>query len=184
MSDDQGQDWKKDLAREAADSESGRLARLQTCASDLATAQMIKRQTEAAYSNKTLKLFEEIRNKATDTLNDISRDARPAPAASPVPVNPYSFEVWRQFPRERLPVPHFEEAAAAPKFVTRVSLDTAHRIIVITHLQGFGAEERIGVEEDAAAGELILNAGAEAISVDELVKRICIPIFRVKGPSA
>jgi hypothetical protein len=51
-------------------------------------------------------------------------------------------------------------------------------------MQGFGPEERIAVEEDPASGELILKAGAETISVDELVKRICVPIFRVKGPSA
>jgi hypothetical protein len=184
MSDDQGQDWKKDLAREAADSESGRLARLRTSASDLATAQMLKRQAEAAYSNKTLKLFEAIRNKATDALNDISRDARPAPAASPVPLSSYSFEIWRQFPSGKLPESHFEEPSGSSRFVTKVSFDTAHRVIVITHMQGFGAEERIAVEEDAATGELILKAGGAAISVDELIKRICVPIFRVKGPSA
>jgi hypothetical protein len=184
MSDDQGQDWKKDLAREAADSESGRLARLQASAFDLATAQMVKREAEAAYSNKTFKLFEVIRNKTTDTLNDISREARPAPAASPIPVSLYVFEIWRQFPSVKQPGTHSEEAAGFSRYVTKVSFETARRVIVVTHMQGFGPEERIAVEEDAVTGELILKAGAEAISVDELVKRICIPIFRVKGPSA
>jgi hypothetical protein len=184
MSVDQGQDWKKDLAREAADSESGRLARLQTSASELATAQLIKRQAEAAYSNKTLELFEIIKNKASDALNDISRDARPAPAASPVPVSLYTFEIWRLFPSGRSTGPHFEEPTGVSRYVTKVSFDTAHRVIVITHMQGFGAEERIAVGEDGSTGELILKTGTEAISVDDLVKRICVPIFRVKGPSA
>ncbi len=184
MSDHQEQDWKKDLAREAADSESGRLATLRATASDLATAQLIKRQAEAAYSNKTLKLFDAIRNKTTDTLNDISKDARPAPAASPVPVSLYTFEIWRQFPSAKLPDFRLDEQAGSSRYVTKVSFDTARRVIVVTHMQGFGPDERIAVEEDAATGELMLKAGAEAISVDELVKRICIPIFRVKGPSA
>jgi hypothetical protein len=184
MSDDQGQDWKKDLAREAADSESGRLAKLRTSASDLATAQLIKRQAQEAYSSKTHQLFDVIRNKTTDTLNDISRGARPAPSASPVPVSLYVFEIWRQFPSGKLPDSHFEEPAGSSRYVTKVSFETARRAIVITHMQGFGPEERIAVEEDAASGELILKAGAETISVDELVKRICVPIFRVKGPSA
>jgi hypothetical protein len=184
MSDHQGQDWKKDLAKEAADSESGRLAKLQASASDLATAQLIKRQADAAYSSKTLRLFEAIRNKAIDTLYEVSRDARPAPAASPVPVSLYVFEIWRQFPSGRITDPHFEEQAGSSRYVTKVSFETARRVIVVTHMQGFGADERIAVEEDAATGELILKAGAEVISVDELVKRICIPIFRVKGPSA
>jgi hypothetical protein len=96
----------------------------------------------------------------------------------------YCFEVWRQFPSGRLPGPHSEEPAGFSRYVTKVSFETARRVIVITHMQGFGPEERIAVEEDAATGELILKAGAEAISLDELVKRICVPIFRVKGPSA
>jgi hypothetical protein len=184
MSDDQGQDWIKDLAREAADSESGRLAKLQATASDLATAQMIKRQADAAYSNKTLNLFDVIRNKTTDTLNDISKHARPSPAASPVPVSLYVFEIWRQFPSAKLSDFRLDEQASPSRYVTKVSFETARRTIVITHMQGFGPEERIAVEEDPASGELILKAGAETISVDELVKRICVPIFRVKGPSA
>jgi hypothetical protein len=184
MSDHQGQDWKKDLAREAADSESERLAKLQATASDLATAQMIKRQAEAAYSNKTLKLFDAIRNKSTDTLNEISKAARPAPAASPVPVSLYTFEIWRHFPSAKLMDARLDEQAGSSRYVTKVSFETARRTVVVTHMQGFGPEERIAVEEDAANGELILKAGAEVISVDELVKRICVPIFRVKGPSA
>jgi hypothetical protein len=144
----------------------------------------MKRQADAAYSNKTLKLFDVIRNRTTDTLNDISRSARPAPSASPIPVSLYVFEIWRQFPSGKLSDSHFEEPAGSSRYVTKVSFETARRAIVITHMQGFGPEERIAVEEDSATGELILKAGAEAISVDELVKRICVPIFRVKGPSA
>jgi|HubBroStandDraft_1064217.scaffolds.fasta_scaffold29809_4 hypothetical protein len=184
MSDDKGQDWKKALAREAAESESGRLARLQAAASELANAQLLKRQADADYSNKTLALFEEIKNKATDVLNDVSKDARPAPAASPVPVNSYCFEIWRQFPSVRQPGSHFEEAGGSSRYVTKVNFDTAHRMIVVTHMQGFGPEGRFAVEEAAKNGELILKSDAEVISVDELVKRICVPIFRVKGPSA
>ena len=184
MSEHQGQDWKKDLAREAADSESGRLSRLQSSAFDLATAQMVKREADLAYSNKTRKLFEVIRNKAIDTLHEISKEARPAPAASPIPVSLYVFEIWRQFPSVKVSDSHFEDPAGSSRYVTKVSFETARRAIVVTHMQGFGPEERIAGEEDAATGELILKAGAEAISIDELVKRICIPIFRVKGPSA
>jgi len=169
MSEHQGQDWMKDLAREAADSESGRLSKLQASAFDLATAQMVKREADLAYSNKTRKLFEVIRNKAIDTLHEISKEARPAPAASPIPVSLYVFEIWRQFPSVKVSDSHFEDPAGSSRYVTKVS---------------FGPEERIAVEEDAATGELILKAGAEAVSVDELVKRICVPIFRVKGPSA
>jgi hypothetical protein len=184
MSDDQGQDWKKALAREAAESESGRLAKLQAAASEFANAQLLKRQAEAAYSSKTLALFEEIKNKATDILNEVSRDARPAPSASPVPVNSYCFEIWRQFPAGRQPGSQFEEPAGTSRYVTKVNFDTSHRMIVVTHMQGFGPEGRFAVEEAAPSGELFLKADAEVISVDELVKRICVPIFRVKGPSA
>jgi len=171
-------DWRKTLGKEVADAEAQRLAEKTRSASEEATASLIGRESEIRFVAKVNKFIDTLRNRALYEMEEVNRHIGSAPRGNIVPKQINAFEVWRQFPLERLPEA-YGKPELPPLHKTVVLLDVDSKTLVVRHPEIMGKEERFVVEEDPTSDLLIIKDRKEVLSTEGLIRRILEPIFRI-----